>query len=226
MLIAGAISAALVARERTGAGQQLDLSLFNTATWVLNMDIVTVLAGGVEIPKTERKRARNPLWNTYRTRDGRWLQLVMLQSDRFWKPFCEAIGHPELATDARFATSQLREENCTTLVALLEEVLAGQDCAYWEETFARYGLIFSRVQSVTEVTQDPQALANQFFTEVDHPVCGKLRLVASPVKFSATPASVRTPAPVLGQHTEEVLIEVAGYTWEELGQLKEAGVIP
>ncbi|MEE9203191.1 MAG: CoA transferase, partial [Dehalococcoidia bacterium] len=226
MLIAGAISAALLARERTGVGQALDLSLFNTAVWVLSMDIETVLAAGVEVPKAERRRARNPLWNTYKTRDGLWLQLVMLQSDRFWPPFCQAIGHPELEHDPRFSSSQHREENCTTLVSILEETMASRDCAHWEEVFTQHQLIFSRVQSVTDVTQDPQAVANRFFTEVAHPVCGQLKLVASPVKFSATPAEVRTPAPELGQHTEEVLLEVGGYTWEELARLKEEGAIP
>jgi crotonobetainyl-CoA:carnitine CoA-transferase CaiB-like acyl-CoA transferase len=226
MLISGAISAALLARERTGVGQELDLSLFNTAVWVLNMDIETALAAGVEVPKTERRRARNPLWNTYRTRDGLWLQLVMLQSDRFWSPFCQAINRPDLEHDPRFSSSQHREENCTALVSILEEVIASGDCAHWEEAFTQHQLVFGRVQSVTDVTQDPQAVANRFFTEVPHPVCGQLKLVASPVKFSGTPAEVKTPAPELGQHTEEVLIDVGGYTWEELAGLKELRVIP
>ncbi len=226
MLIAGAISAALLARERTGVGQELDLSLFNTAVWVLSMDIETALFAGAEVPKTDRRRARNPLWNTYKTRDGQWLQLVMLQSDRFWSPFCQAIGHHDLEHDPQFDSSLHREENCAALVSILEEVIASGDCAHWEEPFTQHQLIFSRVQSVTDVTQDPQAVANQFFPQVPHPVCGQLKLVASPVKFSGTPAEVRAPAPELGQHTEEVLLEVGGYTWDELAKLKDKGTIP
>ena len=226
MLIAGAVSAALVARGRTGVGQALDLSLFNTAVWMLGMDMMPALAAGTEIPKTERCRTRNPLWNTYRTGDGLWMQLVMIQSDRFWPAFCEAISRPDLEHDPRFSHSLHREENCAELVSIIEGVMAGRDRASWEEAFTRHQLIFGRVQSVTDVVTDPQATANSFFTQVPHPLCGELRLVASPVKFSGTPAEVRTPAPELGQHTEEVLQEVAGLTWDDLVRLKEEGAIP
>ncbi|MDP6100913.1 MAG: CoA transferase [Dehalococcoidia bacterium] len=226
MLIAGAISAALVARGRTGVGQALDLSLFNTAVWMLGMDMMPALSAGIEIPNTERGKTRNPLWNTYRTGDGLWVQLVMIQSDRFWPAFCEAIGRPDLEQDPRFNNSLCREENCAELVSILEGVMTSRDCASWEEVFTRYQLIFGRVQTVIDVVTDPQATANSFFTQVPHPLCGELRLVASPVKFSGTPAEVSAPAPELGQHTEEVLLEVAGMTWDDLVRLKEEGAIP
>jgi crotonobetainyl-CoA:carnitine CoA-transferase CaiB-like acyl-CoA transferase len=104
--------------------------------------------------------------------------------------------------------------------------MTSRDCASWEEVFTRYQLIFGRVQTVIDVVTDPQATANSFFTQVPHPLCGELRLVASPVKFSGTPAEVSAPAPELGQHTEEVLLEVAGMTWDDLVRLKEEGAIP
>ena len=150
----------------------------------------------------------------------------MLQSDRFWPAFCQAIGHSDMETDPRFSSSHQREQNCEALVSMIEGIVASRDCAYWEEALGRHQLVFGRVQSVMDVIQDPQAAANSFFTQVPHPACGQLKLVASPVKFGSTPAQVKTPAPELGQHTEEVLLEVGGYTWEELAQLKELRVIP
>ena len=225
MLMAGTISTALYARERTGLGQELDLSLFNTAVWALSIDIVTALVSGMEIPKTDRRTVRNPLWNTYQTRDGRWLQLIMLQTDRFWPGFCQATGCQHLEKDPRFESHQKREENSQALIAILEPVFASQTLAEWEAVMSRYDLIFGRVQGVKEVLSDPQALENGFFAEVDHPAAGRTRLIGSPVKFSQTPASVRVAAPQVGQHTEEVLLGL-DYTWEDLGELKRAQAIP
>ena len=224
MLVAGAICAALLFREKTGQGQELAFSLFHTATWVLSMDIGLALHAGVEIPKADRLKATNPLRNSYRTKDGQWIWMMMLQSDRFWGRFCKAIGREDLEHDPRFSSHQKRAENNEALISIIDEVVAGRGWAEWDRVFTEQGLIYERVHSVSDVVADPQARENGFFTEVAHPVSGRVKLVASPVKFGVTPASVRCAAPELGEHTEEVLLGM-GYTWQDIAGLKESKVI-
>lgn len=225
MLLAGAIAAALFNREHTGQGQAVDVSLFNTGVWAMAMDISGVLITGQEPPKVSRRQAGNPLFNYYRTSDGRWLQLAMIQSDVYWPAFCRALSREDWQEDPRFRSHALRRENSAQLIALLDGVFATRPLKGWGERLDGEGLIWAPAQTLLEVTQDPQAQAAGFFTPVSHPTAGEIRLVRSPAKFSATPASIHHPAPELGQHTEEVLLE-AGYSWEDIASLKEAGVIP
>jgi len=218
-----AILAALLYRERTGRGQQIELSLFHTGVWTLASDIQSALMG-TPVPRHNRTRAANPLWNTYCASDERWLWLSMLQSDLHWPDFCRAIERPELEEDPRFNTMQAREENCGELVRILDGVFAARTGAEWEERLKQHHCIYSRVQTPMEVTSDPQALANDFFPEIDHPIGGRARLVATPANFGEVPASMHLPAPETGQHTEEVLLEI-GYGWEDIAALKEQRVI-
>ncbi|MDO8491354.1 MAG: CoA transferase [Dehalococcoidia bacterium] len=224
LCLAAGISAALFDRERSGVGQELTLSLYHTALWALLCDVQVALSTGKEIPQSNQADAKNPIWNTYRTQDGRWLQLVMPQSDRFWARFCGAIGQPCLARDPRFESHEKREQNNKALIAIIDEAMAARTLAEWERILEAYDMVSSRVQTVSEVATDPQAIENGFFAELDHPVVGRVKLVASPVKFGRTAASVRSPAPEVGQHTEEVLLEL-GYSWENIATLRSEGVI-
>ena len=221
-IVAGVL-AALLYREKTGQGQELDLSLYHTGVWTLATDIQSALVGS-PVPKHDRTRARNPIWNTYRTSDDRWLWLSMLQSSIHWPDFCLAIGRPDLENDPRFDTAETREQNCAELIGILDRVFASRSVADWERCLREHDCIYSRVQTPMEVAADPQALANDFFPEIDHPIGGQMRLVATPVNFSQTPASIRGPAPEIGQHTEEVLLDL-GYGWDDIAGLKEQGVI-
>ena len=220
-LVAGVL-AALLHREKTGEGQKLGISLYQSAAWTLAGDIQMALVGE-PLPPDDRTRAFNPLWSHYRTLDGRWLCLGMLRPDPYWAPFCQAIGRPELEKDARFATTEARRQNCVELVRILDDVFGSRDIAYWEARCREYSLIYSRVQSPTEVTADPQAIANGFFVDVDHPA-GTFKTLASPVKFHQYPAAVRSAAPQIGQHTDEVLLRL-GYTEAEIAMLRDEKVI-
>ncbi len=217
------ILAALLGRQRTGRGQELEFSLYHAGVWTLASDIQSALIGQ-PMPKHDRTQARNPLWNTYRTSDDRWLWLSMLQSDASWPDLCRAIDRPELEADPRFDGMEARQENSAELVSLLDAVFASATIEHWEDRLRRNDCIFSRVQTPLEVTTDPQALANGFFTEVDHPVGGEMKLVNTPVNFRQDPASIRAPAPEVGQHTEEILLEL-GYDWDRIAELKEDGAI-
>ncbi len=222
-LVAG-ILAALLHREKTGKGQELELSLYHTGVWLLNADIQAALMG-TPLPKTDRTAAPNPMWNTYRTKDDRWFFLAILQPDAYWPSFCRAIVEkPELENDPRFNTMEIREENCEELICILDEVFASRNMEEWERRFRENNYVYGRVQSPIEVTTDPQAVANGFFAEIDHPVVGQMKIVTTPVNFRQNPASVRALAPEVGQHTEEILLDL-GYSRDDIAQLKEQGVI-
>jgi crotonobetainyl-CoA:carnitine CoA-transferase CaiB-like acyl-CoA transferase len=224
MCIASGILAALLARERNGRGQKVAFSLYQTAAWVMNQDIQVALYREEEIPNIDRRRAKNPLWNSYQTSDGRWIQLAMMQSDRYWPDFCKVIERPELQHDSRFDSNENREKNNELLVSIIDEVFATRTLREWTDILDSHGQVNSMAQTVSEITDDPQAIQNDFFAKLDHPGAGEIQLVASPVKFSETGAEVKGPAPQVGQHTEEILLE-AGYAWDDITRLKDEGAI-
>ncbi len=221
--IATGILAALLHRERTGKGQQLETSLYHCGVWTLSGDIQKALGGQVPV-KGSRTKAQNPLSNNYHTKDDRWICLANLQSDPVWPGFCRAIGKPELEKDPRFESFAKRAKNCEELIRMVDEILESNTLEYWTDIFKKNNVICGRVQTPAEVVSDPQALANDFFVEVDHPEAGKIKLVSTPVKFRQDPGSVRTTAPEVGQHTEEILLGL-GYSWDDISRLKEDRII-
>ena len=216
------ILAALLHKEKTGKGQELEVSLFHSGIWTLALDIEASLVGITSI-KDDRIKAKNPLYNVYCTKDDRWFQMSMLQSDLFWPDFCQVIERPELENDPRFYNMEVREKNCEELIRIIDEVLASRTMAEWDRRFREYDLICARVQNPTEVTTDPQALASNLFVDLPHPQ-GKFKVITTPVKFHQNPAEVRSSAPEVGQDNELTLIEL-GYNWEDIAQLKEQGAI-
>ena len=217
------ILAALLNREKTGEGQELQFSLYHTGVWVLATDIQAALIGS-PVPKHDRTKARNPIWNTYHTKDDRWLWLSMLQSDNHWPDFCQAIEKPELENDPRFNSMEAREQNSAELVGLLDGIFSTKNAEEWEMRLRENNCIYARVQTPIEVTTDPQAVANDFFADIVHPIGGEMKLVTTPINFSKNPASIRTHAPEIGQHTEEILLDM-GYDWDDITELKEQRVI-
>jgi crotonobetainyl-CoA:carnitine CoA-transferase CaiB-like acyl-CoA transferase len=224
MTIAGAISAALFARERTGEAPVVDVSLLGFAMWTLSPDIVaSKLYGGDPLPKFDRKRTPNPLVGNYKTKDDRYLMLMMLQADRFWEDFCTHLGQPELATDARFADGLSRYENRGELVQLLDDTFASRTLDEWRDAFADMKGVWAPVQTALELHDDPQTIANGYVAQVARDDGVTFPLVANPVQFDEQQVTL-TAAPEHGQHTEEILLEL-GYTWEEIIPMKESGAI-
>jgi len=224
LCIACGISAALFAREKTGEGCELTFSLYNTAAWAMQADIQVALSSGVEIPYSNINEAANPLFNVYKTRDGRWLELAMLQSDQFWSRFCHATGLEDLEEDPRFVSHENRSENRTDLVQFITHAIGKRNIEEWEEIFNREELFHSRVQTVSEVINDPQAIENDFFLDVDEPSDYGMKLLASPILIDGKRPPIKSPAPVLGQNTEEVLLEL-GYSWDDIGAFRDKGVL-
>jgi crotonobetainyl-CoA:carnitine CoA-transferase CaiB-like acyl-CoA transferase len=224
MTIAGAISAALLRRERTGKPSVVDISLLGVAMWILSPDIVaSKLVQGSSMPAFSRRSLPNPIVNTYKTSDGRFISLVMLESDRYWPNFCRLIGHPELTDDPRFVDAAARFENREECIAIIDGVFATKTFEQWREILKDAEGVWAPVQKARELHDDPQAIANGYLREVVSAEGTPFTLVANPVQFDEAPADLR-PGPDHGQHTEEVLLEL-GLDWSEIIAHKESGAI-
>jgi len=223
---AGAISAALFHRERTGEGQKVAVSLTRIGVYMMGWDVNTQLRANLPpMPPHDRLHAPNPLINSYRDSEGRWFWLLMLQGDRHWPDFVRALGNPpELSEDPRFVDILGRRDNAAALAGVLDTILAGRPLREWAHVFDANDVWFAPVQSVAEVVADPVIRAAGAFVEVASPD-GPREQVATPADFSATPAEPGCWAPEAGQDTETVLLE-SGYDWDRIASLKELGAIP
>jgi len=224
LICAWAITAALYAREKTGKGQLVDTSLMGSIIAMLGLIMATPTILGQEFPRGKRSEAGNPIYNHYCCKDGKWLALAHLQPDVYWPKVCRALEMTELENDSKFKSIEARYQNNKALVAIMDAKFATKTREEWMAVLKQEGCIFTPIQSHMEVSNDPQALANDYFINVDHPVWGNIRVVGFPWSFSETPASWRREAPAFGQHTEEVLLEM-GYTWDDIAKLKAEGII-
>jgi len=221
--IAGGIAAALYRREKTGAGCVVDVSLLGTAVWLMAPDILAAMQLGRDLPHTDRSRAPNPIMNAYRCQDGSWLMLMMLTPLRHWDEFCQAIEREDLRDE--FPLVQWADEAIRArLVAALASHFATRPRGAWIERLLQFDTIHAPVQTPTEVRDDPQVIANRYLVDYEHPTHGPFKVVSSPVQFDGEPTDVRRVAPDAGQDTEEILLEL-GCDWEQIGSLKESGVI-
>jgi crotonobetainyl-CoA:carnitine CoA-transferase CaiB-like acyl-CoA transferase len=226
IMLAYGVLAALFARERTGIGQEVDASHLGSMMALQGLNVVARTIMGKEFPRNTRANAYNPLWNHYRCADDKWISLAMLQPDRYWKNFCEVVGKPELIEDPRFAEAKVRGKNSAAVVAIFDEVFAARPRDEWMRVLKGRGdFIYTIVNSVSDLPDDPQVRANGYVVEYDHPALGNLTLLGMPVKLSATPGEPRGHAPELGEHTELLLTEMLGYSWDDVARLREANVI-
>jgi len=226
IMVAYGILAALLARERQGIGQEIDASHMGSMVTLQGLNVAATCLLGKELPRESRATVSNPLWNLYECKGNQWIVLAHLQSDRYWAAFCEALGIEEYKDDPRFASMDKRAENSQELISICDRAFATKTYDEWDKIFQAKGdFIYTKVQHVADLPSDPQVIENEYIVDFDHPVLGKIKMVGLPVKFSKTPGSIRLPAPEFGEHTEIVLNEIGGYSWEEIGQLREEEVI-
>jgi crotonobetainyl-CoA:carnitine CoA-transferase CaiB-like acyl-CoA transferase len=224
MALAFGIATALLKRTKTGVGSVVDVSLLATAMWTLSSDLLAVLNGGDAAPMGGRGPLVNPLVGNYRTKDGRHVQLMFLQGDRYWAEFCRVVGREDLIDDPRFGDLAARRANGEACVAELDAVFARHTLAEWKELLAKLDAPWAPVQSVREVIEDPQVAANGYVGEVRLDDGQSYRLPVVPVQLDEQAPALRR-APEHGEHTEAVLGEL-GYDWDRISELAEAGVIP
>ena len=223
LALAFAVAGALLKRSRTGKGSVVDVSLLATAIWTLSSDVLAALGGDAPVASSGRSPLVNPLVGVYRTKDGRHIQLVFLQPDRYWSDFCRLIGREDLSDDPRFADIRVRRENAAACVAALDEEFAKRSFAEWKELLSHLDAPWAPVQSVPEILVDPQVEANGYIGDVVIDGAVAYRLPAVPVQFDGQPPALRR-APEHGEDTETLLTEL-GYEWDDITALKEAGVI-
>lgn len=226
-LLAYGISAALLARDREGTGQKVEVSLLGSGLHLQAYNVNTVLMRGRPIPRPSRLNQRNALANHYKCADGKWILFAEAQSDRFWPDFCCAMGIEELEKDERFATAALRNDNRFELIKMLDKVFKTKNRDDWINALEEKGkgIAFSPVNEPNDLESDPQILSNEYIKEIEHPVLGKTKVIGCPIRFGKTPADINSSAPNFGQNTEEVLIDICHYSWEDIEKLKDDEVI-
>lgn len=244
LALACGVMIALYVREKTGLGQEINISLQHIGLYQISFDISGALITGMDPadwrqmppPEVQEKvrqavlevmafyagRVVNPLDATYFTKDNRTIHLVALQPDRYWERFCRIIGREDLASDPRFATFDGRAQHAAEIRDAIAQAIASKTLEEWKPLLK--DIPYAPVQSLKEAIEDPQARASGCFVSYQHPQRGLIEQVANPIKMSLTPASVRMPAPEFGQHTEEVLLEY-GYSRDDVVRFREEGTI-
>jgi crotonobetainyl-CoA:carnitine CoA-transferase CaiB-like acyl-CoA transferase len=221
--IAGAIGTALFHRQRTGQTTEIDVSLLNVGMWALSPDIMAGPYVG-SLPMPSRAAAPNPLVNSYLTADGRWLYLVCLQPDRFWLELCDRIDRPDLAADERFSDMATRAANSAACVKELDETFAARDLGEWQQRLDGFSGVWAPALTPAEVHDHKQVAANGYLPEVTSTDGSTFRLPTPPMQFGGQAPIPQGPAPELGQHTEELILEL-GHDWEHIADLQASGAL-
>jgi crotonobetainyl-CoA:carnitine CoA-transferase CaiB-like acyl-CoA transferase len=218
-----AICAALAHREKAGVGQQLDLALLDSQIALLAYQNTNYFATGKPPRRIGNLHPNIVPYQPFRTKDGS--VILACGNDNLYRKFCEVAGCIELADDPRFASNGKRVENRAELTRLLQEIFAKKTTHEWVEALEAAGVANGPINDVAQVFEEPQVKARGVKIELDHPVAGKLPLVASPMRFSATPLEHKLAPPVLGQHTEEVLRDVLRLDEREIARLRSEGIV-
>ena len=224
LALVSAILAALRLAERTGEGQAVETSLYETAVWTQASDYAVTAIDKAPV----RRRARHELLaitaNRFPCGDGKWVVFNMLPDPAWWPRMCQALELDELIDDERFADSRSRYRNMAELIEIIDERFATRTRDEWGKIFDKAGLIWGPVFALHEVPQDPHAIELGIFPEIEHPEAGTYNTVNAPMRFANADVMPRGPAPRIGQHTEGVL-EDLGYSAGEIAAMANKGII-
>jgi formyl-CoA transferase len=220
----GAIANALYYREKTGKGQCIDLSLFESqVATLINMASTYLISGSIPQRWGLAHESIVP-YQGFKTADQAYI-MVSVTNEKMWINFCQVMGKPGLAVDPQFGTNEKRVIHREKLVPMLEEIFAGRTADHWLDRLKTVKIPCGRVNTMDRVFNNPQIEPLNMIVEVDHPTAGKIKLVGIPVTYSETPGSIRHPPPLLGQHTDEILSELLGYTEFEIEALRAEGIV-
>jgi crotonobetainyl-CoA:carnitine CoA-transferase CaiB-like acyl-CoA transferase len=221
------IMLALYHRNRTGKGQMLDASLYGAQLFLTAPTLQAYLATGSETYSKQQSRqaAENPLWNRYQAKD-KWLFLCVPNRNESWLQLCRSFDDPALATEGRFDSMEKRRRNAKALVARLDKIIKRRAVAEWMARWQALGIVASPINNLADLAEDPQAWENDYFVETYcEEVQRQVKVRGLPIGLSKTPGSVRSLGPELGQHTEFILTETLGYSWEQVEEFKAQGAI-
>jgi succinate---hydroxymethylglutarate CoA-transferase len=223
MLASNAILAALNARTRTGKGQKVELSLYETSLAMLVNVAQNYLTAGRNGGRFGNGHPSIVPYTTYRAADG--MMAIGIGNERQFARFAQVLGHPEWAQDARFNSNKARVENREEIDGLINEALAHGPAAGWLEKLKAAGVPCGKINSVAEALDDPQTAARRMVETIEHPGIGRVRMLGIPFKFSDTPAGVHRAPPMLGQHSEEILSKELGLAPSAVAELRRQKVI-
>jgi crotonobetainyl-CoA:carnitine CoA-transferase CaiB-like acyl-CoA transferase len=223
LALLGGILAALRLAERTGQGQVIETSLYESAIWTQATDFGVTAVDLAPVRRRARHEMLTPMANRYPCGDGKWVVLNTLGGNAFER-FCEAVGRDEWLDDERFADPSSRYRNMPELVRLMDELLLTKTRDEWGRIFDEANLVWGPVLTLDEVASDPQANAIDMFPEIEHPELGSYRSVRAPMRIRGASVRPRGPAPALGQHTRAVLNR-AGFGDEVIDELVRQGVL-
>jgi len=219
-----AILSALVVRERQGIGQEVHVSLYSAALWLMHANLlVTGLMKSNPVRVWDRLK-NPPLRNCYRCKDGNWIMATHNPEPKYWPEFCRVTGQGQLLNDPRFKDEMDRLQNSEELVPIFDEVFLTKTRDEWMGIFREKGFMFAPVQRINEVLTDPQAMDNDYVLDFDHPIFGKIKMPGFPVTFGANRVGMHSLSPKLGEHTDTVLRDV-GISEAEISALRDEGVI-
>jgi len=217
------ILAALIYRKRTGKGQRYDGSMVDGLFAILENAVVRYTVDG-EIP--EPLGTAHPSvapFQAYQTRDS-WI-VIPIGTDKLWEQFCAAIGRSDLTRNLKFKKNHLRIKHKKELTVILAEEIRRKTTGEWADIFEKEGLPYSPVNDIKQICEDPHIQYRQMLVEIEQPGIGKMKIAGSPLRLSETPGEVYASAPLLGEHTEELLSGILGLAPDEILSLKEEGVI-
>ena len=217
------ILAALQYRERSGRGQYIDTALFDCMIAGLSNVAMNYLATGVAPPRLGNAHPNLGPSGAFPCSDGR-IQLVTGNDSQFAK-LCEVAGRPDLAADARYSTNAARVINRDELKLLLDQITVTRTMSEWTDALAEAGVPCGPINNLAQVFKDPHVLARGMLVELDHPLAGKMRAVANPLRMSETPPEYHSPPPLLGQHTREVLLDLLDMNDAQIDALAKAKVV-
>ena len=218
-----AVLAALARRERTGRGQHIDLALLDCQVAMLANQAMNYLTSGRPPPRMGNAHPNVVPYQPFATADGEII--VAVGNDTQFAGLCAAIGRPELADDPDFATNAARIRNRERLLPMIAEQLKARTNREWQDALEAVGVPCGPINALDEVFADPQVRARGMRFELDHPLAGRVPMVASPMRFSETPIEYHAPPPLLGEHTDDVLGELLGLDAGAIARLREGGVI-
>lgn len=209
---------ALHHRNQTGEGQKVDVAMLDCQVAILENAIARYLASGkVPTPLGNRHPSITP-FEPFKAKDG--YVIIAVGNDKLWEKFCNLIGRQELINDERFATNPARTENQRQLKAILDDVFPDKTVDEWLAALDGQGIPSGPLNTVDRVINDPQIKARDMIVETVHSVAGPVKMAGIPIKMSATPGAVENAAPLLGEHTQEILKEMLGLTSEQIAELR------
>ena len=210
---------ALLARQQTGEGQRIDVSLLDCQVSLLTYQAGIFFATGKSPERLGNKHPSITPYETFEARDGHII--IACGNQGFWEKFCKLAGVEELLADDRFTTMKKRVENRAELTPLVAAAVRTRTRQEWYELLEREGIPCGLIKDVAEVCTDPQVLARDMVARLNHPTAGPISVNGIPIKLSATPGEVKDPPPLLGQHTDEILAEILGYTPDQIAEVRQ-----